>query len=139
MNKYIGRSLKTGNWVEADNVLYDKTTGAYYLIDNIFDCGTIDFEKRRSLYKYRIDPKSLGAAIGRDAVGKTIYIGDIVTITYYCQRTVGKQQKLTIRATVKYDVDKKISYMLADNGDAFLFAGDARHLISKIERTGRKW
>lgn len=133
--KFIGKSMKNEQWVIADNLIYDDKTGAHYLIPNLFTNGEINLSKRRTLLKYKVEPYSIGAEIGTDSIGSTLFTGDLVEVSF---SYIGDPEKIKIKdvGTVIYDTEKKICYIRSQNR-AFLFAGDSLHIISSIIRIGR--
>lgn len=133
--KFIGKSMKTGDWIVSDNQIYDEKNKSYYLIPNLFDVGELDFGNRKSLYKFKVEPNSIGVEVGQDYVGNTLFTGDKVEIFFYFIDATN-QGKFKDTATVVYDEEKMIYYMRSKNR-AFLFAGDSKHLISSIARIGR--
>lgn len=129
---YIGKSVKTGKWVTAMNKIIDNKTKSCYLIPNPFTLET-PLKNRSALEKYKVEPDSVGIAIGHDVDGKTLFSGDRLKIHYYDKHY--KQQ--CCEAKIVYAEDSKIYYMRSSDNQAFLFHGDAKHLISQIVRIGR--
>ena len=135
-NKFIGKSVKTGRLINSDNKIYDKHTDTYYLIPDLFKNETLNVCNKKALFKYKIEPNSLGEAVSTDSHFNTIYTGDTVQIDYY-PITPPHKNKISVTATVKYDAERKIFYMHSVDNQAFLFTGDTQHLISNIIRIGR--
>lgn len=135
-NKFIGKSVKTGKIIRADNKIYDKKTDSYYLIPDLFTNETLNVCNKKALFKYKIETVSLGEAVAKDCHCDTIYTGDTVQIEYYAISAPLKG-KNSVMATVKLDTERKIYYMHSVDNQAFLFAGDTQHFISSITRVGR--
>lgn len=134
MDKYIGKSVKTNEWITASNIIRDPKRGDTYIIPDLFNLETLNLNKKQ-LNKYKVDNSSVGVAIGADKGGQTIYSGDIVRISYYGRKPLNNKRQTAV-ATVIFDKDAKIYYMKSGEG-VFLFDGDAQHLISSISRVGR--
>ncbi len=135
-NKFIGKSVKTGKMIRADNKIYDKKTDTYYLIPDLFKNETLNVCNKKALFKYKIETDSLGEAVATDNHGNTIYTGDTVQIEYY-SITAPQKSKISVMATVRLDFERKIYYMHSVDNQAFLFTGDTQHFISSITRIGR--
>lgn len=135
-NKFIGKSVKTGKMIRADNKIYDKKTDTYYLIPDLFKNETLNVCNKKALFKYKIETDSLGEAVATDNHGDTIYTGDTVQIEYY-SITAPQKSKISVMATVRLDFERKIYYMHSVDNQAFLFTGDTQHFISSITRIGR--
>ena len=135
-NKFIGKSVKTGKMIRADNKIYDKKTDTYYLIPDLFKNETLNVCNKKALFKYKIETDSLGEAVATDNHGNTIYTGDTVQIEYY-SITAPQKSKISVMATVRLDFERKIYYMHSVDNQAFLFTGDTQNFISSITRIGR--
>ncbi len=137
MQKYIGKSIKTNQWVKSNNILVDPKNNDTYLIPDLFSLDNLSLDKR-SLVKYKVDNKSVGIAIAKDINYETIYSGDRVEIAYYNLKSPARKKIISI-VTVCYDGESKLYYMQSDEKKVFLFKGDSYHLISSIKRIGRKY
>ena len=134
--KFIGKRIKNGQWIRANNRIYDEASGSHYLIPDLFTAGEFNFSKHRSIYKYKVHPKSIGVAIGKDDLGNMLYTGDNIKVTFYYigNATEGKFEKT---ATVMYDEERKVCCMRA-NRKTLLFSGDPKHFILSVVRIKRR-
>lgn len=135
MQNYIGKNIKTGEWVVADNKLVDCENQEVYLIPNLFYLKEMKIDKK-SLFKYKVEKDSVGIAVAKDINGKILYCGDDVEIEYYLKKAE-VQNKQVAKAIICYDYKSKIYYMRTSDNRIFLFEGDSIHFISKIKRVGR--
>lgn len=128
---YKAQLEQSGNWIVADNIIYDRKKGAYYLIPDLFSKNVLNCASRAALVKYKIVPKTLGLSVCKDCYGKTLYTGDTVIVVYYKKNN--PTQKLKQECKIIEDDKNQIIYMKAINSNAiFLFHGDAIHIITKI-------